>query len=142
MTMTPKIPIYLLDGGLGTTLEDTYDYVFNESTPLWSSQLLLSSQATLLSAQTGFAKAGADVILSATYQASFEGFERCGVEEQEAGRSMRSAVGISRRAFGNVKNRDGGENRGGINGEERQSGIKSRSLRGCHGSWAGVLWGI
>src|ERR1700760_2588442 len=83
MTSTkPLPPIHLLDGGLGTTLADKHGCIFNETTPLWSSQLLLTSPATLLSAQTDFADAGADIILSATYQASFAGFAKSGVVDE------------------------------------------------------------
>jgi homocysteine S-methyltransferase len=99
----PLPPIYLLDGGLGTTLADTYNYIFDNTTPLWSSQLLITDPATLLKAQTAFADAGADVILSATYQASFEGFARAGVDELDAGVFMRDGVEIARRAFGGKK---------------------------------------
>ena len=68
-------PILLLDGGLGTTLESApYDFHFSSSTPLWSSHLLISSPDTILAAQKDFVKAGCDVLLTATYQASFKGF--------------------------------------------------------------------
>ncbi|MCJ1391274.1 hypothetical protein MMC18_004137 [Xylographa bjoerkii] len=69
-------PVLVLDGGLGTTLEaPPYNVKFSSSTPLWSSHLLLKSQSTLLAAQQDFVRAGADVVLTATYQASFDGFE-------------------------------------------------------------------
>jgi homocysteine S-methyltransferase len=69
--------ILLLDGGLGTTLEDEHNVKFSsEETPLWSSHLLISSPETLLKVQTDFAKAGADIIITATYQASYEGMTR------------------------------------------------------------------
>ncbi len=70
-------PIRILDGGLGTTLEDRYGVVFSAAaTPLWSSYLVLADPATLLAAQTAFAAAGADVVGTATYQFSAEGFAR------------------------------------------------------------------
>jgi homocysteine S-methyltransferase len=66
--------VLLLDGGLGTTLEDQHNVKFSsEETPLWSSHLLVSSPETLLKVQTAFAKAGADILLTATYQASYDG---------------------------------------------------------------------
>ena len=69
--------VLLLDGGLGTTLEDEHNVKFSsEETPLWSSHLLISSQETLLKVQTDFATAGADIIITATYQASYEGMAR------------------------------------------------------------------
>ena len=67
-------PILLLDGGLGTTLEEEHGVQFSSATPLWSSHLLLSAPETLLEVQENFARAGADIILTATYQASFQGF--------------------------------------------------------------------
>jgi homocysteine S-methyltransferase len=98
----PLPPLILLDGGLGTTLADRYNCVFDESTPLWSSHLLLSEAGrdTLSDVQKSFARCGADVILSATYQASYEGFERSGVrDEKNAARLMRGAVAIARESF-------------------------------------------
>ena len=70
-----KCPILLLDGGLGTTLEaPPYNTKFSQSTPLWSSHLLVSSPEILEDLQRDFVRNGADILLTATYQASFEGF--------------------------------------------------------------------
>ena len=103
-------PVLLLDGGLGTTLEEDHSIQFSTRTPLWSSHLLISSPDTLLKAQTDFARAGADVLLTATYQASFEGFSNTpretqdvdrhtGYDRAEATKYMRSAIGIAQAAF-------------------------------------------
>jgi homocysteine S-methyltransferase len=106
-------PLLLLDGGLGTTLEEEHGIHFSGQTPLWSSHQLISSPETLLKTQTDFADAGADILLTATYQASFEGFSRTHRETQihgqienctgysrvEAAKYMRSAVDIARTAF-------------------------------------------
>ncbi|GAW20635.1 hypothetical protein ANO14919_101430 [Xylariales sp. No.14919] len=73
MTATP---VYFLDGGLGTSLEDKYDIRFTEATPLWSSHLLLSDRETLKSCQRDFAVIPVDILLTATYQVSVEGFRR------------------------------------------------------------------
>src|SRR5438034_1581599 len=91
--------VLLLDGGLGTTLEDTYQVQFSDTTPLWSGHLLISSPETLLKAQTAFARAGADILLTATYQASLAGFSRTlaidktkvGYSTEESQDYMRSA---------------------------------------------------
>jgi homocysteine S-methyltransferase len=105
--------VLVLDGGLGSTLEEEYDVEFSASTPLWSSHLLLSSPATLLDLQTAFVTSGADVLSTATYQASFEGFRRTprnalgdssadardGYDDEEGAAFMRSAVAIARSAF-------------------------------------------
>ncbi|KAI8628090.1 Homocysteine S-methyltransferase [Xylariaceae sp. FL1651] len=69
-------PVQFLDGGLGTCLEDAYGVHFSETTPLWSSHLLLSDHQTLASCQHDFAKIPVDILLTATYQVSVEGFRR------------------------------------------------------------------
>ncbi|KAF9629101.1 Homocysteine S-methyltransferase [Lasiodiplodia theobromae] len=68
--------VQILDGGLGTSLEDKYGVKFNHAQPLWSSHFVIENQDTLLACQTDFVEAGADVLLSATYQVSVEGFAR------------------------------------------------------------------
>jgi homocysteine S-methyltransferase len=76
--------IQILDGGLGTSLEDKYGYKFSsDKTPLWSSHLMVShaDRQVLSACQGDFAAAGADVLLTATYQASIEGFARTCTEE-------------------------------------------------------------
>lgn len=98
-------PILILDGGLGTTLEDHHGIKFSSATPLWSSHLLIENTETLKTVQRNFADAGADIILTATYQASFDGFKKTkttsedGIDEKEARNYMLSAVNISRKAF-------------------------------------------
>lgn len=74
-TMTPT-PIQFLDGGLGTSLEDKHGVLFTEATPLWSSHLLLADPDTLRSCQRDFAQVPVDILLTATYQVSVEGFRR------------------------------------------------------------------
>ncbi|MCJ1473684.1 hypothetical protein MMC13_002335 [Lambiella insularis] len=108
-------PILLLDGGLGTTLESPpYNISFSSSTPLWSSHLLRESPAFLLSVQKEFVQAGSDVLLTATYQASYEGFAATPCDKSQlttdvpsssreaAIGHMRHAVSIAREAFKSV----------------------------------------
>ncbi|EXJ85880.1 hypothetical protein A1O1_06249 [Capronia coronata CBS 617.96] len=97
--------VLLLDGGLGTTLEDEHGVQFSTKTPLWSSHLLVENPSPLQSVQRDFARAGVDIILTATYQASYHGFRNTktssdtGIEPEEAKKYMCSAVRIARDAF-------------------------------------------
>lgn len=108
-------PILLTDGGLGTVLEDDYRITFSaKESPTWSSHLLISSPDTLSKAQKSYADAGADIVLTATYQASVDGFSsthRCDsaartkehgpcYSAEEAEEFMRSAIPLARSAFG------------------------------------------
>ncbi|KAL8903363.1 MAG: hypothetical protein Q9207_003973 [Kuettlingeria erythrocarpa] len=113
--MSPKIPIRFLDAGLGTTLESPpYDAKFPKETCLWSSHLLITSPEVLTRVHKAFIEAGADVLLTATYQASLEGFtattkppgshgpdKRASstYTQQDAAALMRSAVPLARQAI-------------------------------------------
>ncbi|KAH7363877.1 Homocysteine S-methyltransferase [Rhexocercosporidium sp. MPI-PUGE-AT-0058] len=121
--MSTQTPILLLDGGLGTTLADQHGCTFAIGSRLWSSTLLFTDPNTILAVQSAFVEAGADVLLSATYQASFEGFAGTvtnfgegeedvddgigrGIGEMEAAMFMRSGVGIARKAFASSSRKD------------------------------------
>ncbi len=85
----------VLDGGLATTLEaggaDLND-------PLWSARVLLEEPQRVAEVHRAFVEAGADVITTATYQATFEGLARRGLTEGEAADSMGLAVELAHRA--------------------------------------------
>lgn len=98
--------ILLLDGGLGTTLEDEHSITFSsERTPLWSSHLLLTNPDLLEKVQGNFVKAGVDILLTPTYQASHEGFSRTEIDGEkvdfyeEICQYLDLGVEISRHAF-------------------------------------------
>lgn len=98
--------VKILDGGLGTSLQDKYGIEFNStSTPLWSSHLLVSDPATLLACQRDFIAAGVDVLLTATYQVSIEGFRRTktddfpnGIPPSAIGPFLETAVDVAEKA--------------------------------------------
>lgn len=97
--------IQILDGGLGTSLVDKYDVTFDETTPLWSTHLLVDDQDTLFACQRDFVQAGAEVLLTATYQTSIEGFAMTrtkkhplGISKSEIGPYLRGAVQVAMKA--------------------------------------------
>ncbi|PYH98468.1 Homocysteine S-methyltransferase [Aspergillus ellipticus CBS 707.79] len=100
-------PVQILDGGLGTSLQDHYNISFDSTTtPLWSSHLMISDPATLLSCQRDFtATANVDVLLTATYQVSPEGFLRTktpahptGISRGEIAPYLRTALDVAEKA--------------------------------------------
>ncbi|KAJ5603035.1 hypothetical protein N7537_005991 [Penicillium hordei] len=98
--------IQILDGGLGTSLGDLYNIKFDSTTtPLWASHLLVSDPATLQACQRDFGVAGVDVLLTATYQVSPEGFARTktaqfpgGIPRNAVGPFLQKAVDIAEQA--------------------------------------------
>jgi homocysteine S-methyltransferase len=73
--------IQILDGGLGTSLEDQYGVKFDHSMPLWSTHFIIEGESTLQACQRDFVDAGVDILLTATYQTSIEGFSRTRTDE-------------------------------------------------------------
>ncbi|KAJ4857081.1 homocysteine s-methyltransferase domain-containing protein [Trichoderma breve] len=99
------VPVSFLDGGLGTSLEDSYSITFGPSTPLWSSHLLVSDPSTLLCCQKDFGDVPVDVILTATYQVSLQGFSGTktaeypdGIAPEHVPRFLETAVQIAEQA--------------------------------------------
>ncbi len=84
--------VVILDGGLATELErrgaDLRD-------PLWSAKLLLENPALIRAVHRAYLDAGADILTSASYQASFEGFAARGLNRQEASEAMRLSVRLA-----------------------------------------------
>ncbi|RBY82854.1 homocysteine S-methyltransferase [Geodermatophilus sp. TF02-6] len=84
----------LLDGGLATELEvQGHDL----SSALWSARLLRDPPEAVVAAHAAFAAAGAQVVTTASYQASVEGFAAAGVGAAEARRLIASSVQLARR---------------------------------------------
>jgi homocysteine S-methyltransferase len=79
--------ILILDGGLGTTLEQQHGVKYSPSQPLWSSSLLITSPSTPLACQSSFCRIPVDVLLTDTYQFSVEGFANTKTEQRPDGYS-------------------------------------------------------
>jgi len=85
----------VLDGGLATELEaQGHDL----SSKLWSAQLLHSDPKAILKAHLAFLEAGADIIISASYQASREGFMSLGLSAFAADQLITSSVHLALQA--------------------------------------------
>ncbi|KIK94559.1 hypothetical protein PAXRUDRAFT_142580 [Paxillus rubicundulus Ve08.2h10] len=89
----------LADGGLGSTLEDCLDLKISH-TPLWSTRAATDDEksAKLVEAHLLFLRAGARTLLTSTYQAAFNTFEREGYSRAEALKIMSKAVTIAAQA--------------------------------------------
>lgn len=92
----PKSPV-ISDGGLGTTLEDVFN-VNISNTPLWSSRAVIEQPDVMIQAHLAFFRAGAQVILTSTYQSSFSTFYRAGYQKEEAIEIMRKSVQLANEA--------------------------------------------
>ncbi|KAJ5596950.1 hypothetical protein N7450_003408 [Penicillium hetheringtonii] len=97
------VSVQILDGGLGTSLQDKYGVKFSSTdTPLWASHMLVSDPKTLQACQSDFGEAGVDILLTATYQVYTEGFQKTktaefpeGIPASEVGKYLRTAVDVA-----------------------------------------------
>ena len=83
----------IIDGALGTELErrgcDLDD-------PLWSARLLADNPDMIAAVHTDYLHAGADCLITASYQASFQGLARQGYTPEQAQKLIRSAVTLAK----------------------------------------------
>ena len=86
-----------LDGGLSTALEER-GLVLTDS--LWTGRLLLEAPAEVTAAHAAFVAAGAEVLITASYQVSEQGFTAVGLSAGDARSALRSSVGAARAAAG------------------------------------------
>lgn len=85
----------VLDGGLATLLEA---HGHDLTSDLWSAQLLAENPAAITQAHREYFEAGAQVAITSSYQASFEGFERLGLDRERAEQLLRRSVRLARDA--------------------------------------------
>ncbi|MEU7019494.1 homocysteine S-methyltransferase [Streptomyces sp. NPDC046203] len=87
--------VLVLDGGLSNQLEAQG---CDLSDALWSARLLADGPERIEAAHTAYARAGARVLTTASYQATFEGFGRSGIGHAEAARLLARSVALARSA--------------------------------------------
>src|ERR1700730_7925382 len=88
-------PVVILDGALATELTRRGAGLFD---PLWSAKILIEQPGLIRAVHLDYFKAGADVATTATYQATFEGFERRGLDREAAAQLMQGAVRLAAEA--------------------------------------------
>jgi len=82
----------VLDGALATEMENRGADLDD---PLWSAKQLFESPELIRAVHLDYLHAGADVIATATYQASFEGFRNAGFDRGQAESLMRLGVDLA-----------------------------------------------
>jgi homocysteine S-methyltransferase len=88
-------PTAILDGALATELEGRGAVL---DTHLWSARLLADRPELIRAVHLDYLRAGADIVTTASYQATIAGFARAGFVEAEARRLLRRSVELARAA--------------------------------------------
>ncbi|GAB3173605.1 homocysteine S-methyltransferase [Myceligenerans halotolerans] len=93
--LEPDGLVLITDGGLATELEarghDLSDH-------LWSARMLADAPDEIKAAHLAFFRAGAVIATTASYQASFDGFEARGIGRDDAARLLRRSVELGQAA--------------------------------------------
>lgn len=89
-----RLPI-VLDGGLATELESQG---MRLTTDLWSAALLKANPQAIVDAHRAYLEAGAQCIISASYQASRKGLMSRGLSTWEADQLIAGSVALAKRA--------------------------------------------
>jgi homocysteine S-methyltransferase len=87
--------VLVLDGGLSTALEESG---FDVSGPMWTGELLLSNPDAITAAHRSFVDAGADILITGSYQISFEGGRSVGWSDEDVERALRNSTAAARLA--------------------------------------------
>jgi len=88
--------ILYLDGGLSTQLEAQG---LDLNSELWSAKLLLNNPKAIIEAHRHYLTAGADCIITASYQASVLGFNNLGLSQEQANATILLSVDLARQAI-------------------------------------------
>ncbi|MFM8351605.1 MAG: homocysteine S-methyltransferase [Actinomycetales bacterium] len=83
----------LLDGGLSTQLGAT-----DISGPLWTARAVLEAPQRVQQAHGEFLQAGAEILITGSYQVSRLGFTRAGYRTADADHALRNSVALARAA--------------------------------------------
>lgn len=85
----------VLDGGMSNQLESAGHDLSDE---LWSARLLAEQPEAITQAHLAYFEAGANVAITSSYQATFEGFAKRGIDHAEAARRLALSVELAQEA--------------------------------------------
>jgi homocysteine S-methyltransferase len=88
-------PFTVVDGGLSTSLEELGTHPDGE---LWTAQAVIERPELIVAAHRRFVEAGAEVVITSSYQASVKGFVRAGLDERAAREALASTTELARRS--------------------------------------------
>jgi len=87
--------VLVLDGAFATELEAR---VFSVNDPLWSAKAIFERPALVQEVHLDYLRAGADIVTSASYQATVEGFMKKGFTAEQAAALIVRSVELAREA--------------------------------------------
>ena len=87
-----------MDGALATELETRFKY--NLDNVLWSASLLMDENINKIKEiHRSYLDSGADIIITSSYQATFEGFKEMGLNHKKSIQSFKSSIRIAKESI-------------------------------------------
>ena len=124
----------VIDGGLATELEARGHDLADA---LWSARLLRDEPQAIEDVHAAYFEAGADVAITASYHATFEGFEAAGIDRAEGGRLLRLSVELAQRARARHATRP--DRAAAVTGERPKAAVTHGLVAGSVGPYAVVF---
>ncbi|GFT03456.1 homocysteine S-methyltransferase 2 [Trichonephila clavipes] len=93
----PADKVYVLDGGLATELErDGFSLLHD---PLWSARILHEKPESIVRVHNRYLESGAEIIITASYQASISGFQKhLGLTFEQSKNLLKLSVELAHKA--------------------------------------------
>lgn len=88
-------PLLIIDGAMATELEQRGADI---NDPLWSAKVLLEQPELIEAVHFDYFNAGADIAITASYQATFEGFARRGLDHAQTVALLTRSVQLAQTA--------------------------------------------
>jgi homocysteine S-methyltransferase len=85
----------IVDGALATELEG---YGCDLNDPLWSARVLIENPELIYKVHKEYFLAGADCAITASYQATIDGFKQRGIQEEEGIKLIKKTVVLAKQA--------------------------------------------
>jgi homocysteine S-methyltransferase len=85
----------VVDGGLSTALEQLGHH---PAGALWTAQFVVDQPSEIVKAHELYVAAGAQIVITSSYQASVAGFTAAGLDRHDAQRALASTTGLARLA--------------------------------------------
>lgn len=99
---------WTVDGGLGSALQESGLSICKD--PLWSARILATRPNAIREVHRSYLEAGAEIIITSSYQASIQGFsEHLGVEKDKAIELMECSVHVAREVANEYYAKEGGK---------------------------------
>ncbi|MGM0896690.1 MAG: homocysteine S-methyltransferase [Bacillota bacterium] len=90
-----EFPVLIVDGAMATELEN---YGCNLNDSLWSAKILMENPELIKKVHADYFQAGADCAITASYQATIEGYQERGLTESQAIALIKKSVQLAKQA--------------------------------------------